>query len=270
MFKAPAMLNPRQFVAIPTWLRCAAICSVVMCVVMDSVDAAPFGRRIHHWGRFRPGSWSVVRQGIETVDDRGEVVDKSTSELRTELAAASDDDFVLRVQSSLEFAGRKLESPPQELRQGLLGERGDAAAAVVELPEEDVVIQGRAYRCQVSQSETNVDGRRQVVKSWISADVSPYLLRKVTTTYDSASSLVLVESVSEVVSLASRQRVLARTRPVAEVRTIQRHPRGQTMSHAVCCPEIPGGVVSQTSQEFDAQGQLVRRTRMELVDFETK
>ena len=57
---------------------------------------------------------------------------------------------------------------------------------------------------------------------------------------------------------------------VQQVRTVQKHPRGQTTTQAICCPEIPGGVVSQTSQEFDSRGQLVRRTSVELVDFETK
>ncbi|MGC3970063.1 MAG: hypothetical protein QM775_22870 [Pirellulales bacterium] len=235
-----------------------------------NADAIQFGRRIHLWGRFRPGSWVVMRQGMESLDPQGQVIGKSVSETRMTLADADDQALTLKVQSSLEIGDRKLENPPQELRQGPLGEPIDAVAVPQELPADDVTIQGQRIRCEVRRTESTSGARRQVVTTWVNPNVAPYVLRKVTTLLDATTGRNLGETVMEVVSLSTERRVLARNRTVAEVRTVQRHPRGQTTTQAICCPEIPGGVVSQTSHEFDAGGQLIRRTQLDLVDFETK
>ena len=73
----------------------------------------------------------------------------------------------------------------------------------------------------------------------------------------------------EVTSLPQR-RILARFRPVAEVQITHRHPHGLTTARGINCPDVPGGIVSQSAEDFDASGKLLRRTKIELVDFETK
>ncbi|MBA4016864.1 MAG: hypothetical protein C0483_06735 [Pirellula sp.] len=211
-----------------------------------------------------------MRQGMETLDPEGQVMGRSVSETKMTLADADDNGLTLRVQTSLEIGDRKLQSPPQELRQGLLGEPVDGASVAKELPVEALSIQGKVIPCEVRQTESTSGGRRQIITTWVNPQVAPFVMRKVTTTIDVATSRQLGETVMNVVSLSSERRILARNRSVAEVRTVQHHPRGQTTTQAICCPEIPGGVVSQTSEEFDVGGQLIRRTQMELVDFETK
>lgn len=252
-------------------LRCAltvgALITALPYAAADA-DAAGFGRRFHVWGRFRPGSWVIVQQGIETLGDGGRVVARQSCETRMTLAASNDTALTLQVQASLEVGGKKLDAAPQEFRQGVHGETPEVAQAI-ELDPEDLQIDGRTYRCEVHQSESEVEGRRTVTKSWIAPQTTPFVLRRQTTTTDVASGRLLGETINEVVSLGER-RVMARSRQVAEMRIVQRHPRGQTTAHAVSCPEIPGGLVSQTSEEFDTQGKLLRRTKMELVDFETK
>jgi hypothetical protein len=158
---------------------------------------------------------------------------------------------------------------PQTLREGLGGEGSDAST-FVDLGEESVVVQGRTYRCNVQQTETVVDGRKRIVKTWFAPHVAPYVLRRLITTRNASNDAVIGESQMDVVSLAVERRILARLRPVAEVRIVDRHDRGLTKASAYCCPEIPGGIVSQKAEEFDAEGKLLRRTNIELVDFETK
>jgi hypothetical protein len=237
--------------------------------VESTADAAPFGRRFHQWGRFRPGSWVVVRQGCETVDRDGRVVANSVSETRSTLATADDHAVTLHVQASLEIGGKKIDGAPQTLREGLAGETSDAST-YVDLGEESVVVQGRAYHCNVQQTESIVGGRKRIVKTWFAPHIAPYVLRKLTTTRNAETDEVVAETQMDVVSLSVERRILARLRPVAEVRIVERHDRGQTRARAYCCPEIPGGIVSQTAEEFDAEGKLLRRTNIELVDFETK
>lgn len=259
--------TPLPSVALRCVLIIGALVTALPCASADA-DAAGFGRRFHVWGRFRPGSWVVVQQGIETLGDAGNVVSRHTCETRMTLASSNDTALTLQVQASLEVGGKKLDTPPQELRQGVHGEAPEFAVAT-ELEPEELKIDGRIYRCEVHRSEAEVDGRRMVTKSWIAPQATQFVLRRLTTTTDSASGKLLGETLNEVISLSER-RIMARSRQVAEVRIVQRHPRGQTTSQAVSCPEIPGGLVSQTSEEFDTQGRLLRRTKMELVDFETK
>lgn len=248
-------------------LAIAALASALPCASAEA-DAAGFGRRFHVWGRFRPGSWVVVQQGIETLGDGGRVVAKQSCETRMTLASSNDTALTLQVQASLDVGGKKLDSAPQELRQGVHGEATEVAQST-ELDPEDLRIDGQVYRCEVHRAESEVDGRRTVTKSWIAPQTTPLVLRRLTTTTDAASGRLIGETIHEVLSI-TKQRVMARSRQVAELRIVQRHPRGQTTSYAVSCPEIPGGLVSQTSEEFDTQGKLLRRTKMELVDFETK
>lgn len=248
-------------------LAVAALASALPCASAEA-DAAGFGRRFHVWGRFRPGSWVVVQQGIETLGEGGSVVARQSCETRMTLASSNDTALTLQVQASLDVGGKKLDSAPQELRQGVHGEVPEVAQTT-ELDPEDLRIDGQVYRCEVHRAEAEVDGRRTVTKSWVAPQTTPLVLRRLTTTTDAASGRLIGETVHEVLSI-TKQRVMARSRQVAELRIVQRHPRGQTTSYAVSCPEIPGGLVSQTSEEFDTQGKLLRRTKMELVDFETK
>jgi hypothetical protein len=243
---------------------------VLMLVAFESTsEGAAFGRRFHQWGRFRPGSWVVVRQGCETLDHDGRVVNNAVSETRSTLATADDDAVTLHVQASLEIGGKTINGAPRTLREGI-AEGAPAGSTFVDLGEETVMVQGRPHRCNVQQIETIVDGRKRTVKSWFAPHVAPYVLRKLTTTRNASTDEIVSETQMEVVSLSVERRILARLRPVAEVRIVERHDRGQTRARAFCCPEIPGGIVSQTAEEFDAEGKLLRRTNIELVDFETK
>lgn len=237
---------------------------------MAEADANALFRRFHVWGHFRPGSWVVVRQQTETVDTDSRVVSTSTSETRTTLAGVDDRCLTLRVQSSLEVGGKKLDGEPQELKQGHNGDTPEATAAPVKLvAHETIVIQGQKYDCRVDQTEQVVGAKRTITKIWNSADAAPFELRRLTSVVDSAGN-VIEETLMEVVSLSRQRRILARTRPTAEVRIVYRHARGRTQAQGVNCPEVPGGIVSQVAEEFDAAGQLLRRTKVELVDFETK
>lgn len=233
-------------------------------------DATAFLRRFHVWGHFRPGSWVVVRQGSETIDPAsGSVVSTSTTETRTTLKGVDERGLTFRVQASLEVGGKKLDGPAQEVRQGLNGESAVAGVVSKQAGEETIDVQGKKYRCRVEQTESTIDGKKTVVKVWNSSETAPFELRRLTTVVDALTDKLLEETSVEVVSISSQRRILARARPVAEVRITTRHPRGQTTAVSVNCPEVPGGVVTQTAEEFDSDGRLIRRTKIELVDFET-
>jgi hypothetical protein len=163
-----------------------------------------------------------------------------------------------------------LDGPPQEVRQGPDGDRPNVPATLAVVGEEDLQVQERTFRCQIRQSEHAVDGKRTVTRIWSSPEVNAFELRRQTTIIEEATGRTLEETLMEVVSLPLQRRILALIRPTAEIRIVHRHARGSTSTSGYCCPEVPGGIVSQTSEDFDAAGKLLRRTKIELVDFETK
>jgi hypothetical protein len=237
---------------------------------LAEADAGELFRRFTVWGRFRPGSWVVVRQATDNLDPTGQVVSSSSTETRTTLAGVDERFLTLKVQASLEVGGKTLEGPPQEVRQGPNGERPEAPVVLAVVGEEDVRIQDQVFRCQIRQSEHQLAGKRTVTRIWTSPEVDPFELRRKTTIIDAATGRTTDETIVEVVSLPLQRRILARFRPAAEVSIVHRHDRGSTSARGYCCPDVPGGVVSQSSEDYDAAGRLLRRTRTELIDFETK
>ena len=64
-------------------------------------------------------------------------------------------------------------------------------------------------------------------------------------------------------------RVLTQVKPVAFVRTVQTQ-RGVVLVSTIeiQCVDVPGAVVAHSSHEFDANGRIIRRSVLELVDYE--
>ena len=75
------------------------------------------------------------------------------------------------------------------------------------------------------------------------------------------------ETLSEVVALDMPQRVLSEIKNVACIKTVQKTPKGAVTTLAMSSPDVPGGVVSQTTKETDTTGRLVRRSTLELLNY---
>ncbi len=230
--------------------------------------AARLGRQ-HAWGRFRPGSWKVVRVTTETLDPNGAVATSSVTETRTSLENVTDRAVTLKVETTVEVAGKKLEAPSQSVSQGFYGEPADQAPTVKELGAENLVIGGKTYLCQLEQVETISPGGKVVSKIWRCDSTAPYILKKETTT-TAPEGNNKEESTIEVVSVGRQRRILARLRGAIELRLVNRNARGRTETQAWHCEDVPGGVVAQESKEFDTADKLVRRSRLELVEYLVK
>lgn len=63
------------------------------------------------------------------------------------------------------------------------------------------------------------------------------------------------------------QRVLAEIKSTACIKTVQKTPKGAVTTLAMSSPDVPGGVVYQTTKETDTSGRLVRRSTLELVSY---
>jgi hypothetical protein len=61
--------------------------------------------------------------------------------------------------------------------------------------------------------------------------------------------------------------VLSEMKSVSQVKTIHKNANGTVTTWADVLPEVPGGVVGNSSKETDNAGRLVRRSTLKLIDY---
>jgi hypothetical protein len=103
---------------------------------------------------------------------------------------------------------------------------------------------------------------------FLSDAVEPYVLKRETAVFKSdGSTLEDPQTTAEVIALDMPYKVLHEIKSTAYERTIQRSTRGTNVTFDVTCVDVPGGIVARTSKELDAQGRMLRRSTLELVDY---
>jgi hypothetical protein len=220
----------------------------------------------HPWGRFPVGSWKSVRVVSETLDDKGNVVSLTRTETRSTLAAVDERGYALRIESTVEVAGKRFASQPQIARHGYYGEAAGQSVKVTEQGAGEVVIDGRAIAGEVRQVILEVNGVKRTSTIHYSSRVSPYQLRRETSVEggpEDQRSTTLVETIA----LDMPEKVLGQLRTAAYLKTSRKSAQGTKVTVEVHCDDVPGGVVSHAASETDATGRVVRRSTLELIDF---
>ena len=111
------------------------------CATAGAVEIAAL-RQHHPWARFRPGSWKQVRLATETLDAEGKVTTTSIARTRTTLSSVGDDGVTLKVEATIELAGKQIESEPQVVKQGWHGDVADRETTIEDLGEDQLTIAG--------------------------------------------------------------------------------------------------------------------------------
>ena len=240
----------------------AAVLAAGVCVGQE--PALP--KEQHPWGRFPAGSWKSVRVVSETLDEKGNVANVIRTETRTTLVAADAQGYALRIESTVEVAGKRFASQPQVVKHGYYGETAGQPVTVKKLGDEEVVIDGRSVPSEVRQATIEADGVKRVSKIYYSSRISPYLLRRETTTEglpDEQANKTTVETVA----LDLPHKVLSQVQSAAYIKTTRISPQGTKVTLEVHCDNVPGGVVSHSSGDTDASGRTIRRSTLELIDY---
>lgn len=225
--------------------------------------AADLPREIHPWGRFEVGAWKIVRATSESVGGTGEVL---TTDTRTTLEGLDEKGVTLRVEVMVEVAGKRFRAEPQTIRQGLYGEPPGDNTQVIDLGEQKLTVQGREFACRVAEVRVQGAAARLNSKIFYTSAGSALLLRRESVKID-LEGRVLEELTAETVSVDIPIKVGSAMFSGCQIRTEQKFPGGTSTTLAVFVREIPGGMVCQTTKEFDGSGRLVRRTSFELVDY---
>ncbi len=225
-------------------------------------------RDLHVWGHFGPGTWKEVRITTESLNERGEVIDTTTTDTKTTLVRADSKHVTLRIEATVDVAGKRFQSQPQIVEYGYLGEPANELAQQQTIGTTQLNIDGRQMACQIRQVTASVGPQKQVTRIYLSDDVEPFVLKRETTLYGNDGRPDRQQQTNvEVIGVDVPYRVLHDVKPAAWERTIQQSTRGTNITLDVTCMDVPGGIVARTSKELDEKGRLIRRSNLELVDY---
>lgn len=230
-------------------------------------EDAPTPRELDVWGRFAAGSWKQTHVVTEALDAAGHVTSTTASDVRTTLTRVDGRRITLRVVMTLDAGGRRFDTAPQIIDHGYFGEAADQAAQVRDLGKAAVVIDGREVPVETREASVETGKQKVVSKFFETGALAPYLLRRETHFTDAANPAANHDETAEVIAVDKPYRVQSEIRPVSFERLVQKDTRGSTITVDVTSVDVPGGIISRTSKQLDADGHVTRRTTVTLVDY---
>ena len=253
--------------------------SLILMLVM-ALGIAPLGgfaeeanisAKLHPWGLFDPGAWKTVHVVTETFNEQGQRVSACASDTKTTLVDIDNDGVTIETQACMEVAGKRFLAEPQSVRQGFHGEPLGPNLKLNPPISGEVVIEGRKIPCKVQSLECVVPNGKTITTIYYSTIVAPFVLKRESVTTDSEGKNVLCETTVDVIGFNMPLSVKIRGEPRNGIRTktVRKSDTGTMTTWADILPGVPGGVVSDTSKELDKAGRLIRRSTLQLVDYNT-
>lgn len=117
-----------------------------------------------HWKSFKPGTWVKHKM---VMDAGGQVMNAETT---STLLEVTPEKVVLETKMAMDMGGRKMDMP---------GGKKDVPAKIEKKPgqappsekEEDVVLDGKTYKCRAWEWEQTDKGTTAKAKGWLCAEV---------------------------------------------------------------------------------------------------
>ncbi len=201
-----------------------AIATFVLVLAGSDEVAARDPSRLHPWGRWQPGSW--VQMEVRGGADGTQVLVE-----RDQLMRVDDQGYVL--QSSLKIEGSDVTKEHE--RRWALGGWAHLSPQARLAGEETLELGGKAYACQVWETEWRQGGKPHRERAWIASDIDVPLRAEISEA-DSSVVMVLAE-LEEHIEIGGRKQ-----------RCRRYEGSGRTGGKAVqsghwISPDVPGGVV---------------------------
>jgi hypothetical protein len=222
--------------------------------------------KLHPWGRFEPGTWKMVRVVTETLNEQGQVVSTSTTDTRTTLLDVGNDGVTLEVEACMEVAGKRFQVEPQTVKEGFHGET-TGSLKLKEPVDGHLTVEDRKIPCKIRQLSLLGPKSKTTLTLHYSTTVPPYVLKRECVVTDTDGKNTVSETNKDVIVLDMPVRVLNELRGGSYVRTVHKNGKTTVTTVSMVVHDVPGGVVSHSSKEVDKNGRLVRRSTLELVDY---
>jgi hypothetical protein len=239
---------------------------LVLPVRATLADQPVHASELNPWTKFGIGSWKRVRVFTESLNDAGKVETTSVRDSKTTLVDITETHFTLKVETTVEVAGKTFVADPNYVTQGYNGETIGQTVEVKKVGPGEVLIEGRKYPSEIRQVTINGDESKRVSLVHVNELTPPHILRRETTA--TAGTAKSYDSQVEVVAVDMPARVLTESKTVYHVRTTHRLVSGKsTVVLETHCADVPGSVVSHASKELNAAGRIVGRETLELVEY---
>jgi len=224
----------------------------------------------HPWGRFAPGAWKLVRVVTEAFDEKDNIVNTDTVETKTTLVKLEDDGVTLEVEVCVEVAGKRFARAPQIVKQGFHGEPVSEQLKMKYAGTGTVTVDGRAIPCRIIRLESNTGTAKTVTNLYYSALTPPYILKREIVTTDVAGETQLSETSVRVVALDVQCDACESIGGMSHLEAVSKHSKGSVKASVFSSTEVPGGIVSQESEEFDKDNHLLRRSTLQMLSYGLK
>ena len=237
-------------------------------MLSGSMAAAEGLRREHHsWGRFAPGAWQTTRVTSETFDDRGAVIRTTVTDTTTTLLAASPDHYTVKVESTVEVLGKRIEAPPQIVKRTYDDMPFDTSTATRIADQVDVSVDNQQFPCAVLETVAQTAVQTVTSRTYYCRETRPFSLRRDVTVVQPGMATPKSETSTFVVAMDMPHKVLGQTYAASHIKTVHKQHGNTMVSVSVHVYDLPGGLVSQSSKELDSTGRMIRRSTQELVDY---
>lgn len=252
-------------------MRLSAFCTLTLAAALAIAPSAAaqetptLPARLHPWGLFNPGAWKTVHVVTETLNEQGLVCGTTTTDAKTILIDIDNGGVTLEIQACMEVAGKRFEADPQIVKQGFHGELAGPDVTLKPPTDGQLVIDGQKIPCKVQQIETAAQGGKTITTLYYSTSLPPYVLKRESVVADPEGKIAL----SEVVGLNAPLKVRGETRNGVKMKTVSRGANGTVTTWADILCDVPGGVVCNNTKEVDKHGRLVRRSTLDLIDYNT-
>jgi hypothetical protein len=231
--------------------------------------AAPSMIDRHAWAQFDIGSWKLVRVYTETFDDKGKVESVSITETKTTLDKADERSYTLKIEVTVEVAGKRFRAEPKYVAYGYHGELQGQSVEVESIGQGQTTICDNDYPTGKRRIVINGQTTQSISTVDYSDAIAPYFLKRTTESIDIKTKARNYHSIVEVIAVDMPEKVLTEIKSAAHVKTIETYGNGITkITLEVHCESVPGGVVSHTSRQMSTDNLTSQRSTLSLVDYE--
>ncbi len=222
----------------------------------------------HPWGRFHVGSWKKVRVVTEDLDEAGKIIGTTKTETTTKLVHLDKTSYTLSITVNVEIAGKQLSKKTQNVRKGFSGENVGDSVKVETVGKAIVHLDGVSIPSEVRRIVVDSGGGQRVTTIHYSKNVVPFVLRRETKSTAAGGMSTTFTSRGKVLASEMPFPILSEYKRSSIVQTVHGRPGGKTTTTEIYSLDVPGGVVAHTSNETNEAGRVVRKSRLELVNFQ--
>jgi hypothetical protein len=211
-----------------------------------------------------------MRITTETFDATGKSLGVSITTETETLGEVNDGHYALESQSEVEVGGSKLRGPTRQHVLQMITNSADERTEAVEQPAEQINLDGRAIPCSVWRVKVARSDRQLVYDVYYNESVWPFVLRR--DVVEKASNDAEPLSTTRESVVRSQVPVVLDDRIVtgAHILSTTETPAGRTERFEIHSRDVPGGLVSKATTEWDAEGHRIRWSTTELFDYGTE